>query len=392
METPVAPSAQPKCIAQFMKVSMEMMKNEKDGKMTSDGLCDGFEGFTTHCKKADYDATDKDMKPTDDEGEMTYESILGMKKQRCDPCGKGFMELSMKLSPPPPAGGNNGCYDVKNTHTTHCEKDGATEAACAQNEGMWLTPSGTCTDGSSTGIHSPPADRRALSSRMAKFFSFSKLARRLSEMPEMTAEKCTAIDAFIAGDCKKDDFDAMEFSDCHDDDDDDDDHDASGHGNGGSGHNHGSRALGMHESAGGGSGYGYGYGEVEETVEGCYGGPDCKEAGKAHGCCDCGYGAKDSCGTSYGDPNGMWSDQCAGLCYEPPPIMGCYAAPACDAAGREHGCCDCEMGKEECDALGGYPMGLWSDGCRGLCLPCTKTLKYDTIKADLDKMKAECPA
>merc|ERR1719443_1329438 len=90
--------AMPKCMAQFQKVSMEMTKNEKAGKMTSDGLCDGFEGFTTHCKKADYDATDKNMKPTDSDGEMTYDGILGMKNERCSACGKGFMELAAKMN------------------------------------------------------------------------------------------------------------------------------------------------------------------------------------------------------------------------------------------------------------------------------------------------------
>jgi hypothetical protein len=96
METPAAPMAQPKCMAQFMKVSMEMQKSEKAGQMTSNGLCDGFEGFATHCKETEYDGLAN--KPSDDDGDIKFETIMNMKDQKCSPCGKGWMMLSKKMN------------------------------------------------------------------------------------------------------------------------------------------------------------------------------------------------------------------------------------------------------------------------------------------------------
>jgi hypothetical protein len=82
-------------MAQFMKVSMEMQKIEKAGQMTSNGLCDGFEGFATHCKETEYDGLAN--KPSDDDGDIKFETIMNMKDQKCSPCGKGWMMLNKKM-------------------------------------------------------------------------------------------------------------------------------------------------------------------------------------------------------------------------------------------------------------------------------------------------------
>jgi hypothetical protein len=72
-----------------MKVDMEMMK----GNMV--GICAGFEGFVTHCKKTEWEALSADDKQKT--GDMLYDGALKKKDQMCSPCGKSFQELKMKM-------------------------------------------------------------------------------------------------------------------------------------------------------------------------------------------------------------------------------------------------------------------------------------------------------
>lgn len=89
----------------------------------------------------------------------------------------------------------------------------------------------------------------------------------------------------------------------------------------------------------------------ESLVSGCYQGGDC---GGAHGCCDCSM-TEDTC-------NGIWSDGCREICIELPNVSGCYTGGVC---GGSHGCCDCSMTEETCN-------GIWTDGCETICAPAEK--------------------
>ena len=73
---------------------------------------------------------------------------------------------------------------------------------------------------------------------------------------------------------------------------------------------------------------------------GCYGGPKCVEAGKAHGCYDCSMTEKECdahhAGTAYA---GMAWRADAGSCLEgsEPRVPGCYGGGACQGDSPDHG-------------------------------------------------------
>lgn len=85
----------------------------------------------------------------------------------------------------------------------------------------------------------------------------------------------------------------------------------------------------------------------ESLVSGCYQGGDCNGE---HSCCDCSM-TQDTC-------NGIWSDGCRPICLELPSVNGCYQGGDCDGS---HGCCDCSMTEETCD-------GTWTGGCESICV------------------------
>jgi len=89
METPTAPTALNKCMAEYMKVGGAM----DQGNM--DGICGAFDSFMTHCKEADWNKLSADEKAKTDN--MPYDGAMKTKDQMCSPCGRSFQEMKMKM-------------------------------------------------------------------------------------------------------------------------------------------------------------------------------------------------------------------------------------------------------------------------------------------------------
>jgi hypothetical protein len=98
---------------------------------------------------------------------------------------------------------------------------------------------------------------------------------------------------------------------------------------------------GDHGGGSGGHGDGDGDDQVEEAapVMGCYGGPACQEAGKEHGCYDCHRGMTEAeCKKADGSAAPFSDVAASGNLHMCVQKMGCYGGPAC---GGGHGCYDC---------------------------------------------------
>jgi hypothetical protein len=349
-------TAMPKCLAQFQKVSMEMQKKDKAGKKTSDGVCGSFEGFATHCKKADYDGLDKDMKPTDDEGEITYASIVKMKDQMCSACGKGFLMLMEKMDggrrlQGSDSGPTQAQCDAMDKFISDCSDKTAFDALELQCGGDDHGDQGHHGEGHSGQGHSGHHNRALGGHDVAtgSGYGYGYGMTETTPAPE-PQEGCYAgpacQDAFKAG--------------------------------------------------------------VLTMAHGCC---DCTRFGPKNA---------DECHAHPGAHwfDGVTSD-CAGMCYEGPAIIdgkpkweGCYAGPLCaelfaeghDWMPMKHGCCDCtEITETECTAGGAYWFGAESQSCGARnCIPDWRHKssgpkcgddgfqKYDSIKENLDEMKQGC--
>jgi len=347
METPTAPTTLSPCMAEFENINMEMMKGEMDGMKTTPGLCSGFEGFATHCKKSDWGALTAEEK--DRTGGMSYDDALKTKDQRCSPCGKGWEMLKKKMDGGRRLGGHEGGQGGDSGPTKEqCDEMDKFIADCpnkADFDALEIQCGGD--DHGANGGHSHSHHDRALGGHVATTTTTNEgsgygYGYGVAETTPAPVSGC-----YGGPMCKA----------------------------------------------------AYGAGLIN-SMHGCC---DCTRFGPSEEECNAGAGVmwSDKClGLCYDGP-----DVINGAAAE----AGCYGGPACDEAfkagniGSKHGCCDCgEVTETECTAGAGVS---WYAQCgTGLCLPDWRNPlmdsgpkcgddgfeKYDNIKAALDEMKQGC--